>query len=94
MILSTHETNINNLATADLRSLAKCILAYADNCPMHDIEMSGYNSQSGYTYIGVDNGITIGSFAGQDVEFIVHDFETGEETFYQTYLAAVRHVNL
>jgi hypothetical protein len=94
MILSTNEHNLNNLSPNDLRGLAKCMLAFCDNCPMEEIESSGYNPSSGYSYIGLDNGISIGSFAGRDVEFIVYNFETGEETFYKYYKTAERHVGI
>jgi hypothetical protein len=44
---------------------------------------------SGYVYIALENGISIASCFGQDVDYIKYDFETGEELFFDTYEEAI-----
>jgi hypothetical protein len=53
---------------------------------------TGMNMNTGYVYIALENGITIASNFGQRVEYIVTDFEDGEEYFLDTYKQAERKV--
>ena len=46
------------------------------------------NMNTGYVYIALENGITIASNFGQKVEYIVFDFEDGEEYILNTYRQA------
>ena len=46
---------------------------------------SGFNTQSGYVYIALENGVTIASCFGRRVEYIVTNPDTGKETFFSTY---------
>ena len=48
--------------------LSKVFAAYAENAAGEDINSIGFNHNSGYTYIALDNGITICSMLGRDVE--------------------------
>jgi hypothetical protein len=80
-----------NIAYCEAQGLAKCFQAYADNCASDDIMDVGFNSNSGYTYIALENGITICSMLGRDVEYLVTDFGDGEEFFYDTYKDAENH---
>ena len=80
-----------NIAYCEAQGLAKCFQAYADNCVAEDIMDVGFNHNSGYTYIALENGITICSMLGGDVEFLVTDFGDGEEFFYDTYKEAENH---
>jgi hypothetical protein len=45
----------------------------------------GFNSNSGYVYISLENGISICSMLGRGVEYLVTNFEDGEETFFESY---------
>lgn len=45
----------------------------------------GFNPNSGYVYIALENGVTICSMLGRDVEYLVTDFNDGEEHFFDTY---------
>jgi hypothetical protein len=45
----------------------------------------GFNPNSGYVYIALENGISICSMLGRDVEFLVTNFNNGEEHFFDTY---------
>jgi hypothetical protein len=49
----------------------------------------GFNLNSGYVYIALENGVCIASCFGQSVDYIVTDFETGEESFYDSYNEAI-----
>jgi len=77
--------NLNNPAYLEARSLARVWEAYAENCSREDITEIGFNDQTGYVYIALEFGIDILSKFGQDVEYLVTDFETGEEFFEDTY---------
>tara|TARA_R110001599_G_scaffold129074_2_gene303174 strand:- start:17204 stop:17485 length:282 start_codon:yes stop_codon:yes gene_type:complete len=93
MKLSTKQ-NITDLSVTELRSLAKCLTTYSKDCFLATIELSGYNEQSGYIYLSLDNGVCIASFAGQEVQFVVHNFEIGEEKFFNIYQNAVRYASI
>jgi hypothetical protein len=85
---------INNLqdtiSFCEAQGLAKCFQAYADQCAGETILDIGFNPNSGYTYIALEHSsVTIASMLGRDVEYIVYDFETGEETFFNSYEEAV-----
>jgi len=45
----------------------------------------GFNDQSGYVYIALENGITICSKFGQEVEYLTVNYDTGEEQFWSEY---------
>jgi hypothetical protein len=80
------ETNLESyLAYCEAKGLGKCFLQYAENCSMEDIMEIGFNPNSGYVYIALENGISICSRLGKDVEFLVTNFDTGEETFFEFY---------
>jgi hypothetical protein len=53
--------------------------------------MIGFNPNSGYTYIALENGISICSRMGRDVEYLVTNMENGEETSFDDYYEAVQH---
>ena len=78
-----------SIAYLEAKGLSKCFDAYSEHCNRADIMDIGFNSNSGYVYIALENGITIGSFIGRDVEYIVTDFENGDEMFLDTYEDAI-----
>lgn len=73
----------NNIAYCEAIGLSKCFKAYAE-AGAPDIMEIGFNPNSGYTYIALEDGISICSCLGNDVEYLVTDFETGEEYFFDT----------
>ena len=73
----------NSIAYCEAKGLANCFEQYASIS--EDIMEVGFNPNSGYVYIALENGITICSSMGNEVEFLVTDFETGEETFFDSY---------
>jgi hypothetical protein len=82
--------NLSELGSADLESLALVIKAYKENAIKEEILETGFNLNSGYVYIALENGITIASCFGNDVEYITTNFESGEETFTENYFEALQ----
>jgi hypothetical protein len=74
-----------SIAYCEAKGLAECFNAYAGNCTRESILEIGFNENSGYTYIALENGVTICSMMGGNVEFLVTDFETGEEMFFNRF---------
>ena len=85
--------NLENPAYCEAKGLSKVFGAYANNCPREDIMEVGFNANSGYVYIALENGISICSMLGQDVEYLVTDFDSGEEYFLDTYTEAENKLN-
>jgi hypothetical protein len=81
------ETNqlIQELRGSDLESWMLVQRAYKTYAHGEDIMECGFNKISGYVYIALENGISIASCFGQDVDYIKYDFETSEEYFFDTY---------
>jgi hypothetical protein len=79
-----------SIAFCEAQGLAKCFQAYADNCVGEDIMSIGFNPNSGYTYIALENGLQICSMLGREVEYLIVNFMDGEETFYDSYEIAIR----
>lgn len=71
------------------QSLGKVFEAYAQDSADEDIMEIGFNANSGYVYIALENGITIASIYGNEVEYIVTDFESGEEFYLDSYDEAI-----
>jgi hypothetical protein len=84
-----------NFSVAYLEAKGKAIIwnAYADNFAREDIMQEGFNPNSGYVYLALENGVTIASAFGQDVEFIVYDHETDEEMFFDSIDELNNHLN-
>ena len=85
--------NLESPAYCEAKGLSKVFGAYADNCSREDIMEVGFNANSGYVYIALENGISICSMLGQDVEYLVTDFEDGTEYFLETYEEAEKKLN-
>ena len=74
--------NLDNLAYCEAKGLSKVFKSYAENMnEAGEIMQVGFNSNSGYVYIALENGISICSMLGREVEYLVTDFEDGEEYF-------------
>ena len=84
---------ISQLGTSDFESWILVQQAYSEYAWNEDIMETGFNTNSGYVYIALENGVTIASCFGRDVDYIVCDFETGEENFYDTYEEAEESLN-
>lgn len=82
-----------NLAYCEAMGLSKVFEAYA-NIGEDIMEGGiGFNPNSGYVYIALENGISICSMLGRETEFLVTNFENGEETFFNDYGMALEYSN-
>jgi hypothetical protein len=80
---------ISELGSSDLESFKNVLDAYLESGSPDIMEDGiGFNSNSGYAYIGLENGISICSCFGQSAQFLVTDFDNGEEYFFETYQEA------
>jgi len=77
--------NLEAPAVLEAKSLSLCWEAYAESAAREDIMEIGFNDQSGYVYIALENGITICSKFGQEVEYLTVNYDTGEEQFWSEY---------
>jgi len=77
--------DLSKLGSSDLLSYEIVLREYNNNARGEEIMETGFNTSSGYVYIALENGIQIASCFGQDADFIVYDYETGEEHFCDTY---------
>ena len=94
--MSKIEFDLNIMGSSDIQSMHLVIEAYRGLSKNEDIMEggTGFNTNSGYVYIGLENGISICSCFGQSVDYLVTDFEDGEETFFDTYEEAEEHLNI
>ena len=77
--------NLNNPSYCEAMGLSKVFKAYAEECSREDIMIVGFNAYSGYVYIVLESGINVCCCINQEVEYLVTDFETGEEHFFNSY---------
>ena len=82
----------------EAQGLAKVFQAYADHATNESILEGGigFNENSGIVYIALENGVSICSAFGQDVEYLVTDVEFGGEEFFELYedaLSLIEHYN-
>lgn len=90
--MKTHEF-INQLGQLDMASYINICIDFMKYAPSEDVMECGFNTSSGYVYIALENGITIASAFNNDVEYIVTDFEDGEEYFLESYEEAQNKLN-
>jgi len=81
----------NSISYCEAKGLGLIFQAYANQCANEEIMGVGFNPNSGYVYIALENGISICSCMGHQVDFLVTNFYNGEETFYDTYKEALEH---
>jgi hypothetical protein len=72
---------MENSSFAYLDAKSKSIVwnAYAEHFAGEEIQGEGFNTNSGYVYIALENGVTIASAFGQPVDFFIYDNETDQE---------------
>lgn len=76
---------IKDLGSSDFESWTLVQQAYKQHAFNEDIMECGFNKNTGYVYIALENGVQIASCFGQSVDYITYDFETGDEDFFDTY---------
>lgn len=74
-----------SFAYLEAKGKSKVWAAYANYFAGEEIIEEGFNINSGYVYIALEDGISIASAFGQNVEYIINDFESGEEKFFDSY---------
>lgn len=77
--------NFDKMGSSDKHSFELVLKAYNKYTSNEDIFEIGFNVNSGYVYIALENGVSIASCFGQSVDYIVTDFEDGTEFFLDTY---------
>lgn len=82
-----------SIAFCEAQGLALCFQAYADNCAGESIFEIGFNPNSGYVYIALENDIQICSCLGREVWFMVSSIESGSEDFFTSYQKALEIVS-
>jgi hypothetical protein len=88
-ILATATEKSINFAYCEANGLSKCFEAYADYATGENILEIGFNPNSGYVYISLEDiNMSICSMLGQDVEYLVLNFDNGEEYFFETFSEA------
>ena len=73
-----------SFAYLDAKSKSIVWAAYAEYFAGEEIQEEGFNINSGYIYIALENGVTIASAFGKKVEYIVYDDENETEDFLDT----------
>jgi hypothetical protein len=76
-------TTQNSFGYSDALSKANVWERYANHFAGEEIMEEGFNVNSGYVYLTLEN-VTIVSAFGQPVEYIVFDFEEGQEIFFDS----------
>ena len=79
---------VNTLKNSDWESWLIVQKAYQKYAFSEEIMEIGLNNYTGYVYIALENGVQIASCFGQSVDFIVTDYDNGEEHFFDTYFEA------
>ena len=82
--MNTQTKNQTSFGYSDAISKSIVWRAYAIYFGGEEIQEEGFNMNSGYVYIALENGVTIASAFGQAVDFIVYDNETDEELFFDS----------
>lgn len=83
----------SHISYCEATGLSKCFKAYADYFANEYIFEVGFNENSGYTYIALEEkNITICSMLGNDVEYLVTDLDNGKEYFFDNYQDAENHL--
>lgn len=85
--LTIYNLTNESICFCEAQGLSKVFQAYADFCTGEEIMEGGigFNPNSGIVYIALENGVSICSMLGRNVTYLVTDFETGEELFYNHY---------
>jgi hypothetical protein len=69
---------------SDAKSKSIVWNAYAEYFAGEEIQEEGFNTNSGYVYLALENGVTIASSFGQSVDFYVYDFDNDDELGFES----------
>ena len=79
----------NSIAYCEAKGLSEVFAAYAEYATGEEILQTGFNQNTGYVYIALENGVQIACAFGRGVEYVTTDFETDEEYFFESYSEAI-----
>lgn len=91
--ITIHSFSETHLAYCEAKGLSLVFAAYADFTGGREAIIEGgigFNTDSGYVYLSLENGVTLASCLGEAVEFITHDDDT--EIFHDSYEKAFNSV--
>lgn len=88
-----YTTQNNSFGYSDAKSKAVVWTAYAENFAGEEIMEEGFNPNTGYVYIALENGVTIASSFGQSVDFFIYDNETDQELEFNSIEEFQEHNN-
>lgn len=83
--ITIHGFDSHSLCYLEALGMSKVFEAYAEIGEEIMEGGIGFNPCSGYVYIALENGISICSMLGRDVEYLVTNMNNGEEHFFDTY---------
>jgi len=83
----------NSIPVLEAIGFSKVFEAYAEEVGSEEIMEIGFNANSGIVYIALENGISICSAFGNDVEYLTMDYDDNEETFFDTYEEALQFID-
>lgn len=81
-----------SIAHLEAIGFSRVFNAYANEVGSEEIMEIGFNANSGIVYIALENGITICSAFGEEVEFLTMDYDDNEETFFESYDEALEFI--
>ena len=81
-----------SISHCEAKGFGKIFMAYANECPNEEIMAIGFNPHSGYVYIALENGVSICSCMGHQVDYLVTDAYNGNEEFFDTYKEAIENL--
>lgn len=86
---------INSLGSSDLQSFINVLDSYNSDYETRklNIAYSGFNTNSGYVYLTLENGVSIISAFGRGVDFLVNNYRNGREEIFDTYDEALNYLN-
>ncbi len=87
--LTIHGFNSYSMCYLEALGMSKVFEAYASIGEDMMQGGIGFNPNSGYVYIALENGISICSMFGRNVEYLITNGNTGEEYFFDTYEKAI-----
>jgi hypothetical protein len=83
--LTIHGFDSSSMCYLEALGMSKVFEAYASIGEDMMEGGIGFNPNSGYVFIALENGVSICSMLGRDVEYLVTDFYNGEERFFDNY---------
>jgi hypothetical protein len=83
--MNIFESTTKRFGYSDALSKASIWERYANYFAGEEIMEEGFNINTGYVYLALENGVTIASCFGQAAEFFVYDEETEEEISFLFY---------